>query len=52
MAFFVPPLSSRGLGHQVLILVTRVRIPLGVPLFEFRLPLEEFFKGVFKPSCM
>ncbi len=31
MAFFVPPLSSRGLGHQVLILVTRVRIPLGVP---------------------
>ena len=24
-------LSSRGLGHQVFILVTRVRIPLGMP---------------------
>ena len=25
--------SSRGLGHQVLILVTWVRIPLGMPFF-------------------
>ena len=27
-------LSSRGLGHQVFILVTRVRIPLGMPVFR------------------
>ena len=27
-------LSSRGLGHQVFILVTRVRIPLGMPAFR------------------
>ena len=32
VSFDVSP-SSRGLGHQVLILVTWVRIPLGMPFF-------------------
>ena len=34
----IMPLSSRGLGHQVFILATRVRIPLGVPVFCFFFP--------------
>ena len=35
--------SSRGLGHQVLILVTWVRIPLGMPFFWTWIHIFQYF---------
>ena len=39
--------SSRGLGHQVLILVTWVRIPLGMPFFLPFFASKTWFFGAF-----